>query len=583
MKITAITAENINEQTREALEEAAAEADARLEELLAIDDADLTAENIAEARELSAAIDLVEERVAALDAEAQATADELAAMRERRAARNAAPETTDEAVEEPGDEAEQPETDETAEVVETVETAPEVVAETTEVIEAPAVETPAAVAASARRPLAGRRPAPAPERQQKENTVDLTPVLVASAENGLVAAGAKVGIADFQRIARAKLNSARGSQGRIVNQVGTFQIQSEEALRVGEKSTQDQMNEAIERAVSMSRVKEAAGLTASASDAEALVAAGWCAPSETVYDLCENGSREGLFELPEIVVNRGGINFTQGLDFSPLYSDATFGWDITEAEMDAETFSKDCVSVPCPDFDEVRLNAVGFCVTSDLLPKAAYPELEQQFLAETLIAFDHKKSRKYFTAVRTAAGAAISAGDQGSVASSTLLAVELVVEGERRKYRWPRSQVMEAVAPHWLQAAFRADLAARTGVDKLAVTDAEIDSYFAARNIRIQYIYDYTGSLLAEGTAVLPATAEVIVYKAGTFVGGTAPVINLSTVYDSTLLAQNKHMALFYEQGILVLQRCYGARRITIPVCAVGRTGAADVTCVAGP
>jgi hypothetical protein len=311
----------------------------------------------------------------------------------------------------------------------------------------------------------------------------------------------------FQEIAREKLQSARGAQARVTSKVGTFRIQADSDITVHEKSTADQMNDAIERAVSMDRVREKQpALTASAgSDAEALTAAGWCAPSETVYDLCEGGSREGLFELPEIQIDRGGINFTQGLDFSPLYSDATFGWDITEAEMDAGTFDKPCVSVPCPTFEEERLDAIGFCVTSDLLPKAAYPELEQAFIAEALIAFDHKKSRKRFAAAIATAGAAIAAGTLGSVAASTLAAVELVVEGERRKYRWPSTAVMEAVVPHWLRLAFRADLSNRTGVTEFEVTDADIARWFSIRGIRIQYIYDYTGYLLAPGVATMPA------------------------------------------------------------------------------
>jgi hypothetical protein len=564
--------------TRDDLSAAIAEGETDLATLLEIEEP--TTEQIEAAKALDAAINAGLARVTEIDAAAQAQADEVAAMRERAAARKAEAEAAAEA---PTEEPQQPETDKATEVEEPVVEAvtdPVVeVVETTPVVEA---ATPAAVAASARANLAGRRPAPSPERATQEPAVTRkAPTLVAAAENGLVAAGMETGFDTFQRIARKKLQSARGSKTRVVSQVGQFAIHAPADITLHEKSSQDDMNEALARAVSVDRVRETAGLTASVGDAESLTAAGWCAPSETVYDLCEGGSREGLFELPEIQVNRGGINFTQGLDFSPLYSDATFGWDITEAEMDAGTFDKPCVSVPCPDFDEVRLDAVGFCVTSDLLPKAAYPELEQQFLAESLIAFDHLKSRKLFAQAIATAGTAITAGTLGSVAASTLAAVELVVEGERRKYRWPSTAVMEAVVPHWLRLAFRADLANRTGLAELAVTDQQIANWFAIRGIRIQYIYDYTGFLLADGVATMPTSAQVFVFKAGTFVAGTAPVISLSTVYDSVLLAENKNMAMFYEQGILLLKRCYGARRITIPVCASGQTGAADIDCVA--
>jgi hypothetical protein len=569
VKITEITTET--DITRDDLLAAITEGESDLATLLEVENP--TAEQIAEMTALNTAIDGGVARVGEMDAAVQAQADELQALRDARDARQAAAEAAEAETEV---EPQQPETDVVVEpepVAEVVETAP--------VVEVAAPEAQAIAASSARANLAGRRPAPSPERTQKEPVVSRTPVLVASADNGLVAAGAPVTMKTFQEIAREKLQSARGAQARVTSKVGTFRIQADEDITVHEKSTADQMNDAIERAVSMDRVREKQpALTASAgSDAEALTAAGWCAPSETVYDLCEGGSREGLFELPEIQIDRGGINFTQGLDFSPLYSDATFGWDITEAEMDAGTFDKPCVSVPCPTFEEERLDAIGFCVTSDLLPKAAYPELEQAFIAEALIAFDHKKSRKRFAAAIATAGAPIAAGTLGSVAASTLAAVELVVEGERRKYRWPSTAVMEAVVPHWLRLAFRADLSNRTGVTEFEVTDADIARWFSIRGIRIQYIYDYTGYLLAPGVATMPTTAQVFVFKAGTYVEGAAPVISLSTVYDSVLLAENKNMALFFEQGVLLLKRCYGGRLINIPVCAAGRSGIADVAC----
>lgn len=569
MKITEITTET--DITRDDLLAAITEGESDLATLLEVENP--TAEQIAEMTALNTAIDGGVARVGEMDAAVQAQADELQALRDARDARQAAAEAAEA---EPEVEPQQPETDAVVEpepVAEVVETAP--------VVEVAAPEAQAIAASSARANLAGRRPAPSPERTQKEPVVSRTPVLVASADNGLVAAGAPVTMKTFQEIAREKLQSARGAQARVTSKVGTFRIQADEDITVHEKSTADQMNDAIERAVSMDRVREKQpALTASAgSDAEALTAAGWCAPSETVYDLCEGGSREGLFELPEIQIDRGGINFTQGLDFSPLYSDATFGWDITEAEMDAGTFDKPCVSVPCPTFEEERLDAIGFCVTSDLLPKAAYPELEQAFIAEALIAFDHKKSRKRFAAAIATAGAAITAGTLGSVAASTLAAVELVVEGERRKYRWPSTAVMEAVVPHWLRLAFRADLSNRTGVTEFELSDADIARWFSIRGIRIQYIYDYTGYLLAPGVATMPAQAQVFAFKAGTYVEGAAPVISLSTIYDSVLLAENKNMALFFEQGVLLLKRCYGGRLINIPVCAAGRSGIANVAC----
>ena len=62
---------------------------------------------------------------------------------------------------------------------------------------------------------------------------------------------------------------------------------------------------------------------------------------------------------------------------------AACGFFQTEAEAIAGD-CKDCCSVDCPPFDEVRLDAIGLCVKSPLLTEAAYPELVQRFLEGAL-------------------------------------------------------------------------------------------------------------------------------------------------------------------------------------------------------
>jgi hypothetical protein len=67
-------------------------------------------------------------------------------------------------------------------------------------------------------------------------------------------------------------------------------------------------------------------------------------------------------------------------------------------------------------------------------------------------------------------------------------------------------------------------------------------------------------------------------YPAGTFVKGTADVISLDTVYDSTDLTSNVYTAAFVEEGVLLAQRCGNGTLVEIPVCVSGETGAADLS-----
>lgn len=57
-----------------------------------------------------------------------------------------------------------------------------------------------------------------------------------------------------------------------------------------------------------------------------VAAGGWCAPSQTVYDLMELESRDGLLSLPEVGISRGGIQFTAGPDFQSLFTGVGFSY-----------------------------------------------------------------------------------------------------------------------------------------------------------------------------------------------------------------------------------------------------------------
>src|SRR6185369_16751697 len=53
---------------------------------------------------------------------------------------------------------------------------------------------------------------------------------------------------------------------------------------------------------------------------DAIVAAqGWCAPSETDYDICLQITTDGLADFPEVQARRGGIRHNTGLDFSTIF------------------------------------------------------------------------------------------------------------------------------------------------------------------------------------------------------------------------------------------------------------------------
>jgi hypothetical protein len=302
-----------------------------------------------------------------------------------------------------------------------------------------------------------------------------------------------------------------------------------------------------------------------------VAAGGWCAPSETLYDLCEGETTDGLIDIPEFNVSRGGVRTTPGPSFADLYADT--GFTQTEAEAIAGT-EKGCYEIECPAFEEVRLDAVGLCIKVPILTNAAYPELTRRVISGSLIAHQHRVSADMIGRMVTAS-TAVTPATVGSVTSDTLNAIGLVAQTLREEYRLSMNETIEVVVPAWVREAIRADIGHRSFGD-LALADAAITAYFSARKTRVQWVYNW--QQLGDGQEGYPATFTALVYPAGTFAKGTSDVISLDAVYDAASLNVNTYTGLFMEEGVLLLQNCWKSKIVTIAVCAGGNTGAADNT-----
>lgn len=305
-----------------------------------------------------------------------------------------------------------------------------------------------------------------------------------------------------------------------------------------------------------------------------VASAGWCAPSETIYDLCAPlESTDGILSIAEVGAPRGGIKFPIGPDFSQIY--AAVGFCQTETQAIAGT-AKPCYEVPCNTFTEVRLDACGICIKAGLLLQAGYPELVQRWMSGAMMAHQHKMNAKVINAIVAALGTKLAVTDLSSTAGSTLAAIELMIEEQRTKYRMAFGSTLEVIAPHWLLGAIRTDLAMRTAqdLDSMAVTDAQVQTWFAVRGANVQWVYDWQP--IPDLAIVYPKTVDIAVYPAGAFVKATNGIISLSAVYDAASLAQNLYTGLFYEEGIAVAQTCYSGNVITVPICSGGKTGIAS-------
>jgi hypothetical protein len=314
---------------------------------------------------------------------------------------------------------------------------------------------------------------------------------------------------------------------------------------------------------------------------------GWCAPSETIYDIYDCGEvADGLLSVPTVGIARGGIRFNRGLDFGALMQQT--GFHYTEAQDligaygvdedgigDGTAGTKPCFHIDCVDFVEERLELDGLCLTAGLLQARGYPEVIADAIRKALIAHEIRMdSRTIAKIVSGSTGVSLPA-DQVGATAPVLTAIELQAQHYRSSGSLGDNTVLEGIFPQWVRGAIRSDLSRRLGVDMVSVPNARIAQWFTDRQINPQFVANWqsVGTTAASGFTSWPTEVDFLLYKAGTWVKGTSDVITLDTIYDSTLLGTNDYTALFTEEGNLVARRGCDSRVVTVPICPTGETG----------
>jgi hypothetical protein len=322
-----------------------------------------------------------------------------------------------------------------------------------------------------------------------------------------------------------------------------------------------------------------------ASDPSTLVAAGgWCAPSSIIYDFFNIACNDGIIDVPTVGVTRGGIRWPT----SPTIADALDDiWLWTEADDIAAVTgngTKPCVRVPCPSFNELRLACHGLCITAGNLTESAYPEMIQNYLRLVMNAHEHIMNQRIIADIVAGSTAVAVTGTDVPTTTGLLGAVGLQAADYREKYRMCENEILEVVMPRWAKEAIKSDLAKRTGVDMLAVSDAQIGDYFDARYVRVQFVSDWqlgSGDQLGQTTArtAWPDNIQFLIYAAGTWVVGMGLDLNLGVVRDSALNAKNDHTAAWTEECKLTAKIGHESRLVTVNHCVSGMTGQAGITC----
>lgn len=419
--------------------------------------------------------------------------------------------------------------------------------------------------------------------QEFSGITEISETLLRSAQSVGTQAGGRYGIAQFDRSRGEELTIREREHGNDVMRK-IRKARSEYNLPGGSlaKAWQAQLD-------------KGASLTA---------AAGWCAPSQNDYDLCMQwSSGVGILDLPTVTAPRGGINYTDEPSFAEIYANAIAAGGgsnlLTEADVIADVV-KTCSVIPCPEFEERRLDVAALCIRASFLQAAGYPEVVNAWIDGLMAAHEQEINRNIIAQILTRAGAATVFAspdpDGDSFTSAVLAAVELARKDLQYRFMLSPNSTIEVVMPMWVEAQIRADLSRRTGDtgNLLNVSDAQIASFFSARGARVQFVRGWQDGLITGGAlnaafpggdaatpflTALPSTFSFLAWPAGSVVLARQDVVTLTNVYDAASLATNQYTALFTEEGYAPLFPCPGQRLYTVTGCIGGITGAAQINC----
>ncbi|MFJ1607042.1 major capsid protein [Streptomyces sp. NPDC088253] len=299
---------------------------------------------------------------------------------------------------------------------------------------------------------------------------------------------------------------------------------------------------------------------------------GWCAPSETVYELTGMSCPEMLWDLPEIQLARGGLRYFP----MPSLDVAAMTWVHTEAD-DISGAVKPCFRIPCPEPVEVRCDAVGACLESGILTQRHFPELVAYYQSLAMVAHEIRIRQELFTQAVAASTAVTIAATFGAF-SAIFAAVALQASDMTEKLSLCQNINIEVVFPWWSKNLFLADIARQNGVSCDDINIACVVNAFAQLGISVQWARGLTPAVPTDIGGPTPATdwptsIPFLIYPAGTFEAGRGGEISLGVIHDSTKFQTNDYTALFTEECSALIARNGEARVVTVPVCPDGRTG----------
>jgi len=280
---------------------------------------------------------------------------------------------------------------------------------------------------------------------------------------------------------------------------------------------------------------------------QALVASGGhAAPLEVKYDIYAIGSttnRPVRDALPRFQADRGGIRFVTPPSFAAgTYADAVGVWT---AAVDAapESATKTSLTVAAAAELTATTDAVTLQLQFGNLMTRAYPELIARHNELALV--QHAREAEQYVIGKIEAGStAVTSGTLIGFGRDFLVSVRKAAVAYRSRHRISQSTTLKAIVPDWIYDAMAADLAlAMPGDGTLSVGRGEIEGYLSQLNVSLVASPDMTvyGSQGAAALLEFPDSFKWYLFAEGTFLFLDGGSLDLGIIRDSSLVGTNDY------------------------------------------
>ena len=377
---------------------------------------------------------------------------------------------------------------------------------------------------------------------------------------------------DLAQITEGAMRRALGltTAGGGTGMVASYRLPFPDELTISDSSSAPEGTNALMLAASQKRL----------NGGDLVASGGWCAPSETVYDITDVACPDMLWDAPEVRLNRGGLRFfrTPTLDVAALTWTWTEANDIAAATQPAGP-EKPCYVIPCPAPIDVRAQAIGVCLSVGILTQRFFPEMVDWYVRNSMVAHEIRVKQVMYDAARnSAATTAVTVRASFATFSALYEAVALQAADMIERHNLCDSTQLEVVFPWWAKNMMLTDLARQEGVDVSTLSEADIQAAFRNLGVRIQFARGLAPAVPTSiGGAVAattwPTQVEFLIYPSGNFQIGRGPEINLGVIIDSVTVQTNDEK-IFSEEAVVLIDRMGLARRVTVAVCANGEVGA---------